>query len=178
MQTTPLGDGAELVPMEPWQAAEFAAYTARNRDHLAPWLPWATSIVDPDTARAFLQRYADATARDGGRIYALRVDGELVGGTLFRVFEPDAGVCEIGAWLSADATGRGLITRAAAAMVAWAVDVRGLRRVEWRCVPDNLPSKAVAARLGFRLDGVLREAFEHGGRVQDLEVWSLLASDR
>ena len=169
---------AELRALEPWQAAEFAAYTARHRDHLAPWLPWARSIVDEETARAFLQRYADATALDGGRIYALWLDGEMVGGTLFRIFEPAVGVCEIGVWLSPAVTGRGLVTRAVAAMVEWAVDVRGMRRVEWRCVPDNLPSKAVAERLGFRLDGVLREAFLYDGRAQDLEVWSLLASDR
>lgn len=173
-----LGDDAELRPLEPWQAAEFSAYTARHRDHLAPWLPWAAWIVDEESARAFLQRYADTTARDGGRIYGLWSDGELVGGALFRIFEPDAGVCEIGVWLSAAATGRGLVTRAVAAMVDWAVDVRGIRRIEWHCVPDNLPSKAVAERLGFRLDGILREAFAYDGRVQDVEVWSLLATDR
>jgi RimJ/RimL family protein N-acetyltransferase len=63
-------------------------------------------------------------------------------------------------------------------MVAWAFDVRGLRRVEWRCVPENEPSRAVARRLGFRLEGTLREAFDYDGRVWDLEVWALLASER
>jgi len=175
MLTLAIGE-AELRSLEPWQAAEFAAYTARHRAHLGPWLPWARSVVDEASARAFLQRYADATALDHGRIYALWQDGEMVGGTLFRVFEPTSGTCEVGVWLSQQATGRGLVTRAVEAMVAWAVDVRGMTRVEWRCVPENLPSRAVAQRLGFRHEETLPAAFEHDGRSWDLEVWVLLAA--
>lgn len=177
MLSTPIGD-AELRALEPWQAAEFAAFTERHRDHLAPWLPWARSIVDEEGARAFLQRYADRVAADSGRIYALWRDGEMVGGTLYRVFDVPGRTCEIGAWLSPNATGRGLITRAVEAMVAWAVDVRGMHRVEWRCVPENEASRAVARRLGFVHEGTAREAFAHEGRRWDLETWALLATER
>jgi ribosomal-protein-serine acetyltransferase len=179
MLTKQIGDGtAELRALEPWQAAEFAAYTDRHRDHLAPWLPWALSVVDEDSAREFLQRYADTTARDGGRIYGLWRDGELVGGTLFRVFKPATGLCEVGVWLSPGATGQGLATRAVAAMIDWAVEVRGLRRVEWHCVPENEPSRATARRLGFQHDDTQRETFEHGGRLWDMEVWALVPPER
>jgi ribosomal-protein-serine acetyltransferase len=168
---------AELRTLEPWQAAEFATYTARNRAHLGPWLPWATAIVDEDSARAFLQRYADGTAGDGCRIYALWLDDQMVGGTLFRVFEPDQSLCEIGVWLSPEHQGRGLVTRAVRAMVDWAVHERGIRRIEWHCVPENQPSRKVAERLGFSLDGVLRQSFEYAGTVHDVEVWSVLADE-
>ena len=177
MLSTPIGD-AELRPLEPWQAAELAAYTERHRAHLKPWLPWAAFIVDEETARQFLQRYADATAADGARIYALWRDGEMVGGTLYRIFEPRRHTCEIGVWLSPEATGQGLVTRAVQVMIDWAVDVRGMRRIEWCCVPENEPSRAVARRLGFVHEGTARQAFEHEGRVWDLETWALLASER
>lgn len=177
MLTRAIGD-AELRSLEPWQAADFAAYTELHRAHLGPWLPWARSIVDERSAREFLQRYADTTARDGGRIYGLWQDDVLVGGTLFRVFDPIGRVCEVGVWLSPAVTGRGLVTRAVGAMLDWALDVRGMERVEWRCVPENLPSRAVAERLGFRHDETLPAAFEHDGRRWDLEVWALLASER
>ena len=42
----PLGDGAGLGPLEPWQAEEFAEVVARARDHLAPWIPFAHTVVD------------------------------------------------------------------------------------------------------------------------------------
>jgi RimJ/RimL family protein N-acetyltransferase len=175
MLAHPLGDGAELRPLEPWQAAEFAAYVEEQREHLRPWLPWAVFVTDEPSARAFLQRYADRQAADEGRIYGLWEHDRLVGGTLFRVFDAAGGTCEIGVWLSADAVGRGLVTRAASAMVDWAVSVRGMRRVEWHTVPENRSSRAVAERLGMQLEGVQRQAFEHEGRLWDVELWALVS---
>jgi ribosomal-protein-serine acetyltransferase len=175
--THPLGDGAELRPLEPWQAAEFATYIDRNRAHLAPWLPWATTITDADGARDFLQRYADGQAADTRRIYGLWLTGELVGGCLFRTFDTGTRTCELGVWLSADAEGRGLITRACRDLIDWAIDARGMNRIEWQCLPHNKRSIAVAERLGMTRDGVLRQSFPFNGEMLDVEVWSLLSGE-
>jgi ribosomal-protein-serine acetyltransferase len=177
MLAYPLGDGAELRTLEPWQAAEFAAFVHRARAHLAPWLPWAAAITSPETARGFLQNYADQQARDGGRIYGIWLGKELVGGTLFRVFDAEAGSCEVGVWLAAEAGGRGLITRAVRRMIDWAVYDRAMTRVEWHTVPGNARSIAVARRLGMRREGVLRQAFDLYGTRHDVEIWALLAGE-
>jgi ribosomal-protein-serine acetyltransferase len=177
MLTLALGDDAELRALEPWQAAEFAAYVDEARPHLAPWLPWANSITDAAGARAFLQRYADRQAAGAGRIYGIWLGSRLVGGALFRVFDAESGVCEVGVWLAPDVQGRGLVTCAAGHLIQWAFDVRGMTRVEWHCVPQNTRSIAVARRLGMSRDGVLRSAFAFNGERHDLEVWSLLAAE-
>jgi RimJ/RimL family protein N-acetyltransferase len=178
MLAWPLADGAELRPLEPWQAAEFAACIDRARDHLAPWLPFARMITDADTAREWLQRYADEQARDGGRVYGIWLDDVLVGGVLFRVFDTRVGTCELGVWLAPQAQGRGLVTRAAHRLIDWAVGIRGMVRVEWRAVPDNVRSIAVAKRLGMTREGVLRQAgLPIDGVHEDIEVWSLLADE-
>lgn len=171
-----LADGAELRALEPWRAAEFAAYVDRARAHLSPWLPWATSITDETGARDFLQGYADGQATDGRRIYGIWVDGVLAGGTLFRIFDVASGVCELGVWLAPEAGGRGLVTTAARHMIDWAF-ARGIVRVEWCCAVGNRRSIAVAQRLGMTHEGVLRSAFSVNGTRQDVETWSLLAGD-
>lgn len=173
-----LGADAELRPLEPWQAGEFAAHVELARAFLEPWLPWAREVVDEETAHGFLQPYADRQSRDEGRIYGIWLGGRLVGGALFRVFDADAGVAEIGAWLDPGATGRGLVTNAVRHMIDWALDERGLHRIEWHCAPANVPSIAVAKRLGMSREGVLRQAFNNNGRLEDLEIWALLVSDR
>lgn len=177
MLAYPLMENADLRALEPWHAGEFAAYIERHRDHLAPWLPWAVALTDVDSTRAWLQRYADNQAADGGRIYGIWLDGQLVGGTLFRTFEPRFGTAEIGVWISPEASGKGLVTRAAQRMIEWVIVERGMHRVEWRCVPSNERSIAAAKRLGMSLDGVLREAFPHNGVRHDVQVWSLLAPE-
>jgi RimJ/RimL family protein N-acetyltransferase len=103
---------------------------------------------------------------------------ELVGGCLFRTFDTGIRTCELGVWLSADAEGRGLITRACRDLIDWAIDARGMNRVEWQCVPHNKRSIAVAERLGMTRDGVLRQSFPFNDEMLDVEVWSLLAGER
>jgi RimJ/RimL family protein N-acetyltransferase len=173
----PIAEDAELRALEPWQAPELAAHLDHARDHLAPWIPFATAVTDVDSARRFLQRFADEQAADGGRIYGIWLDGELVGGTLFRTFDTRSGVCEVGVWLSPEAEGRGLVTRAVRRMIDWAIRDRGMGRVEWRTVPHNARSQAVAKRLGMTREGVLRESFPLGGVRHDAEVWSVLARE-
>jgi RimJ/RimL family protein N-acetyltransferase len=63
-------------------------------------------------------------------------------------------------------------------MIDWAIGVRGMSRVEWRTVPGNARSIAAAKRLGMTREGVLRQGFPFGGVRHDVEIWSLLASDR
>jgi ribosomal-protein-serine acetyltransferase len=172
-----LTDDAELRALEPWRADELSQHLAAAQEYLTPWLPWVEAAATVDGAAKFLQRYADAQARGEGRVLGIWVDGKLSGGVLFRVWENASGMCEVGVWLAPEMTGRGLVTRAATAMIDWAVRVRGMHRVEWRCVAANESSRRVAQRLGMRLDGTLRESFPLRGTHHDVEVWSVLASE-
>jgi ribosomal-protein-serine acetyltransferase len=173
----PLGPGAELRPLEPYEAPTFLALIEREREHFGQWLPWAISIDDEAKAKDFLDRLADRQSAGQGRGYAIWLHDEMVGGLLFRVFNVEAGNCEIGVWLAKQATGRGLITTGANHLIDWAFTERGMRRVEWHTASGNLPSSAVARRLGMQCDGILREAFDYRGTRHDVEVWSLLATD-
>ncbi|MFI0405197.1 GNAT family N-acetyltransferase [Actinomadura sp. 3N508] len=172
-----LADGAELRPLEPWQAAEFAEHADRVRQDIDYYIPWARTVVDEASAREFLQAYAFKQAKDQGRIYGIWLDGVLQGGTVFRTFDPAMGVCEAGVWLAAEARGHGLITTAVQHMIDWAIVARGMHRVEWLCDPRNTASSAVAKRLGMTCEGVLRQAFVLDGDRRDVQVWSLLADD-
>jgi ribosomal-protein-serine acetyltransferase len=172
-----LGQGAELRSLEPWQAAEFADHVAEIRDHLRPWIPFATRVVDEASARELLQRFSDKQARDEGRFYGIWVDGKLSGGTLFKEFDAASSVCEVGVWLSPSVTGRGLITTAVRHMIDWAIRVRGIQRVEWLCDPLNEPSRAVAKRLGMTYEGTRRSDFVLNGERHDSQTWSILASE-
>jgi ribosomal-protein-serine acetyltransferase len=175
MWTIDLGDGAELRPLEPWQAGEFLAHIDRARDSVDPWIPWASRSTDLASAAATLQRYADLAARDTGRIYGIWLDGTLVGGTMFVSFDAEGGVCEVGCWLEPAGTGRGLITRAVRVLIDWAFRQRGMHRIEWHCRPDNTSSVNVAKRLGMQLDGTLRSSYRYRGVRYDSQIWALVA---
>ncbi|MBB4712433.1 RimJ/RimL family protein N-acetyltransferase [Streptomyces luteogriseus] len=177
MYAISLGDDAELRPLEPWHAGEFLAHLERGREFIGQYIPFGTTETDLLSARAKLQRYADMRAADTGSLHGLWLEGTLVGGVLFLNFDADTGNCEVGCWLEPAATGRGLVTRAMRVLIEWAVEQRGIHRVEWVAAAGNRPSLNVARRLGMTRDGVRRAAHPYGGVRHDLEVWSVLAPE-
>ncbi|MER6911843.1 GNAT family protein [Streptomyces sp. NPDC000594] len=181
MFAIPLGTGdgerAELRPLEPWQAEEFFAHMERGREFIGRHIGLPDVNRTVEEARAYLTAYAEKQAADSGRIFGIWADGTLVGGVLFRLFDAAQGTCEVGCWLERDAIGRGLVTRAAGVIIDWAVEERGIQRVEWVAGARNEPSIRTAQRLGMRRDGVLRQANLYRGERHDLEVWSILAPE-
>ncbi|MGW1432959.1 GNAT family N-acetyltransferase [Streptomyces sp. NPDC002431] len=170
-------DGAELRPLEIWQAQEFLDHVDRAREVVDPWIPFASFATDLASARDLLRRYAEKQASDIGRLYGIWLDGTLVGGVLFRVFDAASGNCEIGCWLEPAGQGRGLVTRASRKLIDWAVYERGMHRVEWIASAGNTASTAVARRLGMTRDGVLRESYLYRGERHDSEIWAVLAPE-
>jgi ribosomal-protein-serine acetyltransferase len=178
MYATSLGDdGAELRPLEPWRAEEFLTHIDRGREFIGRYVALPDNVTDLESSRSFLQTYADKTAADTGRLYGIWADGKLVGGVLFRTMDVEHGNAEAGCWLEPSAVGKGLVTRAVRVIIDWAVEERGIHRVDWVASSANEASIAVARRLGMRKDGVLRESYRYRGERHDMEVWSVLAPE-
>ena len=84
---------------------------------------------------------------------------------------------EIGYWIGADYEGQGLVTRAAAALLDQAFGPLGLERVSLHTDPSNERSRAVARRLGFVEDGLLRQGTAFPDDRRDELVYGLLAEE-
>lgn len=113
-------------------------------------------------------------------LFAL-IDGRVLGEvSLFprsvdgRVPYGEADRAEIGYWLRADATGTGLASEAAQAMVDLATTMPALCRVEIRCDARNGASAAIARRLGFELSDSVSTAGVSGDAAAavTLHVWT------
>jgi RimJ/RimL family protein N-acetyltransferase len=128
-------------------------------DHLRTFMDWAWAAPEPvGTTRKRLRAFRDAFRHGDDWIYGLFTpDGsEILGGAgLHRRIGPDA--LEIGYWIRASRVRQGLATEAAGALTRLAFERCGAIRVEIHVDPANEPSIAVAERLGFARDGVLRK---------------------
>ncbi|WP_234326423.1 GNAT family N-acetyltransferase [Streptomyces sp. NRRL S-495] len=137
----PEGDRAELFEV---------IDTARG--HLRPWMTWVDEHT-PERTAEFLARRQEAWEAGRDYTFAVVLGGAIVGACqLFRREGGPGGVMEIGYWLHPVATGRGVATRAAGALVAEAFRFPGVDHVEISHDPANHASGAVAARLGFAED--------------------------
>jgi ribosomal-protein-serine acetyltransferase len=172
----PIAPGAVLRPFRPADADELTAAIAANREHLAPWLPWAASHGHEDTVEYLDRKRAQIEANDGFE-GAIVLDGRIVGGAGFHGVDWLNRSTSIGYWLAADAVGRGLMTGAVRALLDHAFGVWELHRVIIEAVVANARSRAIPERLGFREEATLREAKLIGGRYGDAVLYAMLAPD-
>ncbi|MEU5597841.1 GNAT family protein [Streptomyces sp. NPDC020298] len=170
-------DGAELRPLETWHAEELIANIDRGREFIGRHVGLPDVVRDLESARSWLRTYADKRAADAGSLHGVWLDGRLVGGLMFRVWDTAGGVCEAGCWVEPSAAGRGLVTRGMRVLLEWAFDERGMHRVEWYVSSANEPSINVARRLGMTREGVLRENDLYRGVRTSTEIWAVLAPE-
>jgi ribosomal-protein-alanine N-acetyltransferase len=129
---------------------------------------------DPDEA-AILERlrHGAERARDGAGAALTIADVEsdaYLGSVVLHSFDWHHRRCEIGFWLIPRARRRGFGARAVALAVSWAFDELDLLRVEMTTTPDNAAVAALAARLGFAREGILRQRNVERGQRVDV-VW-------
>jgi RimJ/RimL family protein N-acetyltransferase len=117
-------------------------------DHLAPWMPWAAGGYGPDDAAAFVERSLADWRKGTAYNYAIIAADDAIVGSCGLMARIGAGGLEIGYWLHPGYTGRGIATRAAAALTAEAFRI-GADRVEIVHDAANERSGAVPRRLGF-----------------------------
>jgi RimJ/RimL family protein N-acetyltransferase len=170
--------------LRPWRATDAPALLPildANQDHFASWIPRHVSepVPLPQLAARLEARAADFAADRAWRYAHFRRDDDCLLGevSLFprnaqgRVPLADADRVEIGYWLRRDATGQGLATEAARAMLDLAHAMPQGRLVEIRCDPRNTPSGAVAQRLGFTLDRVESREGASPAEALHTHVW-------
>ncbi len=168
-----------LVPIDVTDGPELWEVIEGSRWHLERWLPW----VPFNNTRDASLRYAEACALDWDAARAVRFairdrkQRELLG-----VVGLDSCVhlhraCELGYWLRREATGQGLMTEAARAAVDFALGRMGVHRIRCAAATDNVASLRVIARLGFRFEGIARQAELVGSRWLDHALFARLSSD-
>ena len=171
-----IGDGIELRPVEERRTEAFYALVEANRAHLSPWMPWAAGATLENT-RAYYLASLQRTAVDNGFDALIFVDDRPAGTIGFHAINRLSQSTSIGYWLGAEFQGRGIMTRCCRRMVEHAFSAWKLNRVEIRAATANQRSRAIAERLGFVREGILREAELVGEIRHDMVVYSMLARE-
>lgn len=168
-----------LAPIDPTDGPELWLAVSGSRPYLQRWLPWVQFHTDP----AASTRFAEACAVDWDQGRALRfVIRERAHRTLAGVVGLESCIhlhrsCELGYWLRREATHRGLMTEASRAILDFAFRQMGAHRLRVAAATDNHASLSVIGRLGFRFEGIARQAEWCDGRWLDHAIFALLGTD-
>lgn len=147
----------------------------RSLPELKPWMPWAKGEQTIEETEVHIRNgYISFLNRTDLRLLAFKKDtGEfLVSSGLHRI-DWEAGKFEIGYWVDSRYSGKGYVSEAVAGITDFAVRELNAKRVEIRCDSLNLKSRAVAERLGFTLEGILKkEKLSVEGELRDTCVYA------
>ena len=149
----------------------------RERNYLRRWLPWVDRTTSADDTKEFIRMSLQQFADNDGLVAGIWCQDEFAGtiGT-HKIDWPNRKV-EIGYWIAAKFQGRGIITDACRAVIAYAFHELELNRVEIDCAAGNLKSCAIPKRLGFEFEGIRREGQLLDGHYVDIHVYAMLARD-
>jgi len=76
-----------------------------------------------------------------------------------------------------DHRNRGVMTEALMLFTYLLFTLKKVNRLELKIMPANAPSKRVAEKCGYKLEGVARGAVFHRGAFRDMEVHSILRQE-
>jgi RimJ/RimL family protein N-acetyltransferase len=169
-----------LRPYRPADADQVFVAVDESRAHLRPWMAWVDGHVSVDDSRDWCARCAAnwllRTELTVG-VFAAS-SGRYLGCVSLHDPDWDLRAFRIGCWLRASAVGQGYATEAVGLLVDLAIGPLAARRVELRCDARNEPSRRVAERVGFVLEGQLRNAFlAPDGQPADELVFALTPDD-
>lgn len=178
-----MDDDLELRLIEPEHASAMFEVVDANRAHVGRWMPWVELTHSAEVARAF----AEQALRDFAERKQLQLSilerGRIVGAAGWVDWKQgsrdgvDYGSADIGYWLIAEATGRGIVTRCLKRMLDLAFETYGLYRITIHCEPGNERSAAVPRRLGFTHEGTMRHVCKWNDRWVDHDLYAMLAED-
>jgi ribosomal-protein-alanine N-acetyltransferase len=161
---------------------DWARLRRDGESFLRDWEP--TWSPDHFSKKAFRNRvYWAWRAREEGRALALflvrREDSALMGAiTLDNIRRGPAQAATVGYWIGPAFARHGYMTEALAAAVHHAFTALDLSRMEAACLPENVASRGLLERSGFKYEGVAQSYLQIDGRWRNHVLYANLRGDR
>lgn len=172
-----LDDQTVLKPLAPHHAEELFKLTDGSRQMLREWLPWVDAITDVSHSSKFISGAVLQGAEKGAVTAGIWYQDQLAGIISYHEINWHDRSVSIGYWLGKGFEGQGLMRSAVRAFVDYALMEMELNRVEIRCATGNTRSRAIPERLGFVLEGVIREAEKLPQGYVNHAIYGMLKSE-
>lgn len=148
-----------------------------NREYLKKWLPWVNKTLSTKDTEKYILLCIDKFNSRETADFGIWYGGQWVGSMGFNKIDTVNNNAEIGYWLSSCYQGKGIVTECVKEMLNYGFIDLNLNRIQIRCSYLNTKSKAIPERLGFKLEGVLRQDCKLDGKYSDGLIFGILKSD-
>lgn len=158
-------------------AAELFRAVNESREHLRPWLVWVDSTTRQEHSLQFIQVSLQQQNNQEALALGIFHKRKIIGGIGMHEWDHVLEKAQLGYWVSKDFEGKGIISTCLERFIDFLFDKVGLNKLEIHFVPANTRSATIAERLGFKVEGVLRDSYVINGSFTDLVVTGLLKKE-
>jgi len=173
-----IDDDTKLSLFELRHADELNALITQNYEHIREWSAWLKDEERPiEKTQDFIKRNLTQFAENKGFGIFIWHKGEIAGQIEYNYFDWDNRKTELGYWLGESFQGKGLVTKACRALIDYAFNELKLNRIEMRCGAENKKSRKIPEKLGFREEGIVRQAGWLHDHFVDYVIYAMLACE-
>lgn len=155
--TIKIDDDLSLALVEPNMTEELFALTEENREYLREWLPWVDKTLQASDTLDFIKRRQQDWVEEKALSTVILFNGQIVGAIGFLNLDRSKQYAEIGYWLAEKYQKQGIMSRSVKTLLEYGFNTLNLRRIVICAAEGNQKSRAVAEKMGFTLEGILRQ---------------------
>ncbi len=152
-----------------------------NRDRLLKYFPiTSSSIIDQETATSYISKQINETNKKEFFAYLIeeKNSNELVGMYILKSFNWRIPKCELAYFIDKNHEGKGIVRKATKRIIDHCFEDLKLNKIWIETGEDNIGSKQIAVKNGFKLEGLLRQNFrDFHGNLINIEYYGFTKED-
>ncbi|MEH6940017.1 GNAT family N-acetyltransferase [Bacillus sp. JJ664] len=168
-----------LILRAPLQTGEGNVVNQAIKDsisELKQWLSLFQSIPTVEETEILLRNaHIDFLKRESFRyLIYLKGTNDFIGTASLHGINWNISKCEIGYWINTKFSGNGYMTEAVSELTNLGFQLLKFRRIEIRCESKNTKSRTIPEKLGFELEGILRndDLSADGNKLTDTCIYA------
>jgi len=158
-------------------AQELFSAIDKSRQHLRQWFSWVDPTTKQEHSLQFIQQSLQQQQQQEGLALGIFYKRRIIGSIGMHNWDHPIKKAQIGYWISKEYEGKGIINKCLIRFIDFLFQKTGLNKVEIHFMTHNARSAGVAQRLGFKVEGVIRQSHMHNSRIEDIVVTGLLKTE-
>jgi ribosomal-protein-serine acetyltransferase len=172
-----ISDSVIIKMMEIRHSQQFFDFVDENRDHLIKWIPFVSKTLTCDDIKPYINSYLEKYKNGSGYLFGLWDSNRIIGSIVIREIDNEAKWAEIGYMIDRKYQGKGLITITCNLVINFLFKELEMEKIVICCDDQNLASKKLAEKMGFVLEGIIRNHMNVNNCISNMMYWGLLKSE-
>ena len=175
--TIKINDALALELINETHAQDMFSLIDSNRLHLKEWLPWVDYMQSIENFNIHIADCKKKETEETDYAFVIIFQNKIVGRAGIHYIDMQNKIASLGYWLGAGFQGKGIITKSCRALIDHCFNDLGTNRVEIKCATGNAKSSAIAEKLHFKKEGIIRQGEFHTGKFFDIYLYSMLKEE-